>query len=407
MTMYDISAMSATNDIDKALVSIDTYAESVIEYIDMAQDSLVTEGTADKPEPDKSIFDKIVTSIKNIFEKVASSFQKGKVVVHGTVQQDKLVKIASAVKDAPEIELKLQDVWKYSNFVDDLVEERIRKFKRKETLGLFRKVVGEGRAIDVLIRNLDLMTKQMHEPSNKQFYTKGRSPKLSKGAIREKKKISKIAVGAGAAVIAKRDILPLVTKKSAETAANAAATAGAAASPSIASTVGKFIFEVGLKGSLATDAAIVGGVVGLIALSRLFSNCPRKIGTEKISLKELYRRLVSLAPDKFPSIVKADLQNAAMYMTRVENLKEFAIVNDDSRDSSTVDYARKIAHLLGSYAKFHQGLIDFYLSIVVSALNESGTIVSNKIYKPSEMVTLAKESVEDDFEPFDLVDMLI
>lgn len=402
MTMYDISAMSATNDIDKALVSIDTYAESVIEYIDMVQDSLVTEGTADKPESDKGIFDKIVTSIKNLFEKVASSFQKGKVVIHGTVQQDKLVKIASAVKDAPDIELKLQDVWKYSNFVDDLVEERIRKFKRKETLGLFRKVVGEGRAIDVLIRNLDLMTKQMHEPSNKQFYTKGRSPKPGKGAIREKKKISKIAVGAGAAVIAKRDILPLVAKKSAETAAT-----GAAASPSIASTVGKFIFEVGLKGSLVTDAAIIGGVVGLVALSRLFSNCPRKIGTEKISLKELYSRLVSLAPNKFPSIVKADLQNAAMYMTRVENLKEFAIVNDDSRDSSTVDYARKIAHLLGSYAKFHQGLIDFYLSIVISALNESGTIVSNKIYKPSEMVTLAKESTEDDFEPFELVDMLI
>ena len=39
--------------------------------------------------------------------------------------------------------------------------------------------------------------------------------------------------------------------------------------------------------------------------------------------------------------------------------------------------------------------------------DESGTIVSDKIYKPSEMVKLAKESVEDDFEPFDLVDMLI
>lgn len=402
MTMYDISAISAENEVDKSLASIDTYAESVIDYIDMVQESVVVEGTGDKPEPDKNIFDKIITSIKNMFEKVASSFQKGKVVVHGTIQQDKLTKIASAVKEAPEIELKLQDVWKYSNFVDDLIEDRIRKFKRKETLGLFSKVVGEGRAIDVLIRNLDLMTKQMHEPSNKQFYTKGRAPRPGKGASREKKKVSKIAVGAGAAIIAKRDILPLMAKKGAETAA------GAATSTSIGSTIGKFVFDVGLKGSLATDAAIVGGVVGLIALSRLFSNCPRKIGTEKISLKELYSRLVALAPNKFPAIVKADLQNAAMYMTRVENLKEFAIVNDSSRDSTTVDYARKIAHLLGSYAKFHQSLIDFYLSIVVSALNETGTITSNKIYKPSEMITVAKESVEDDeFEPFDLVDMMI
>ena len=393
MTMYDISAMSATNDIDKALVSIDTYAESVIEYIDMAQDSLVTEGTADKPEPDKSIFDKIVTSIKNIFEKVASAFQKGKVVVHGTVQQNKLVKVASAVKDAPEIELKLQDVWKYSNFVDDLVEERIRKFKRKETLGLFRKIVGEGRAIDVLIRNLDLMTKQMHEPSNKQFYTKGRSPKPTKGAQRTKKPIPtamKVAGGVAA--------LRYGTKPAIEVLFTSEPT----------KAIKRAIVAVGINGPLATNAAfIIGGAAGLIAISRLFSNCPRKIGTETISLKELYSRLVSLAPDKFPSIVKADLQNAAMYMTRVENLKEFAIVNDDSRDSSTVDYARKIAHLLGSYAKFHQGLIDFYLSIVISALNESGTIVSDKIYKPSEMVKLAKESVEDDFEPFDIVDMLI
>lgn len=393
MTMYDISAMSATNDIDKALVSIDTYAESVIEYIDMAQDSLVTEGTADKPESDKSIFDKIITSIKNIFEKVASSFQKGKVVVHGTVQQDKLVKIASAVKDAPEIELKLQDVWKYSNFVDDLVEERIRKFKRKETLGLFRKIVGEGRAIDVLIRNLDLMTKQMHEPSNRQFYTKGRSPKPTNGAQRTKKQIpTAMKIAGGAAALrygAKPAIEVLFTSEPTK-------------------AIKRAIIAVGINGPLSTNAAfIIGGAAGLIAISRLFSNCPRKIGTETISLKELYNRLVSLAPDKFPSIIKADLQNAAMYMTRVDNLKEFAIVNDDSRDSSTVDYARKIAHLLGSYAKFHQGLIDFYLSIVISALNEGGTIVSDKIYKPSEMVKLAKESVEDDFEPFDIVDMLI
>lgn len=395
MTMYDISAISAENDINKSLASIDEYVESVINYIDTVQDSLVTEGTADKPETDKSIFDKIITSIKNMFQKVATTFQKGKVVVHGTVQQDKLNKIASAVKEAPDIELKLQDVWKYSSFVDDLVEERIRNFKRKETLGLFSKVVGEGRAIDVLIRNLDLMTTQMKEPSNKQFYTKGRSPKPTNGIKRTTKELPKAAKIVGGLAVAK-----VAAKPAKEILFTSAPT----------KAIKKIIIAVGLKGPLLTNAAfIIGGAAGLVALSRLFSNCPRKIGTENISLKDLYGRLVSLAPDKFPGIVKADLENAAMYMTRVENLKQFAVVNDSSRDSSTVDYARKIAKLLGSYAKFHQALIDFYLSIVVSALGEAKAISTDTIYKPTEMVKLKTESVEDEdeFEPFDLVDMMI
>ena len=396
MTMYDISAMSSENEIDKTLESIDLYTESIIDYIDKVQDSVLMEGTADKPDSDKSIFDKIITSIKNIFDKVSSTFQKGKVVVHGSIQQDKLVKIATAVKDAPDIEFKLQDVWKYSSFVDDLVEERIRKFKRKETLGLFRKVVGEGRAIDVLIRNLDLMTGQMREPSNKEFYTKGRSPKPTNDIKRTKTEIPKSLKIIGGAAAIKVGMKPAteILFTSAPTKA-----------------IKKVIVAVGIKGPLLTNAAfIIGGAAGLVALSRLFSNCPRKIGTETISIKSLYNRLVSLAPDKFPAIVKNDLQNAAMYMTRVENLKEFAILNDSSRNSGTVDYARKIAKLLGSYAKFHQSLIDFYLSIIVSALNENGPINSDKIYKPSEMVKVENESVNDnndDFEPFDLIDMSI
>ena len=391
MTMYDISAISAENDIDNTLVSIDNYAESVIDYIDLVESSLITEGTADKPESDKKIFDKIISSIKAIFEKVASTFQKGKVVVHGTVQRDKLDKIAMAVKESPNIEIKLQDVWKYSNFVDDLVEERIRKFKRKETLGLFRKVAGEGRAIDVLIRNLDLMTKQMHEPSNKQFYTKGRSPKPTGGAKRTTKPLPLPAKVVRDVVVIKYG--------------TAATKAVLSSEPVMAAK--NLIISVGIGGPLVANAAvIVGGAAGLFAVSRLFSNCPRKIGTETISLKELYNRLVSLAPDKFPGLVKADLQNAAMYMTRIDNLKEFAIANDDSRDSSTVDYARKIAHLLGSYAKFHQSLIDFYLSIVISILNETGNVNSKKIYKPTEMVKL--ENNDDDTSSYyELTDILV
>lgn len=391
MTMYDVSAISAADDIDNTLTSIDSYTESVIDYIDLVESSLVIEGTADKPESDRTIFNKIISSIKSIFEKMIFTIQKGKVAVHGKVQRNKLDDIAMYVKGSPDITIKLQDVWKYSSFIDDLVEERIRKFKRKETLGLFRKVVGEGRAIDVLIRNIDLMTSQMKEPSNKQFYTKGRSPKPTDGVKRTTKPLP----------------LPARVVRDVAVIKYGTAATKAVLSSEPAMVAKNLIISVGIGGPLVANAAvIIGGAAGLFAISRLFSNCPRKIGTETISLKELYNRLVSLAPDKFPGIVKADLQNAAMYMTRIDNLKEFAIANDDSRDSSTVDYARKIAHLLGSYAKFHQALIDFYLSIVISILNETGNISSKKIYKPTEMVKL-ENSNDETSNYYELTDILV
>lgn len=391
MTMYDVSAISAADDIDNTLTSIDSYTESVIDYIDLVESSLVIEGTADKPESDGTIFNKIISSIKSIFEKMIFTIQKGKVAVHGKVQRNKLDDIAMYVKGSPDITIKLQDVWKYSSFIDDLVEERIRKFKRKETLGLFRKVVGEGRAIDVLIRNIDLMTSQMKEPSNKQFYTKGRSPKPTDGVKRTTKPLP----------------LPARVVRDVAVIKYGTAATKAVLSSEPAMVAKNLIISVGIGGPLVANAAvIIGGAAGLFAISRLFSNCPRKIGTETISLKELYNRLVSLAPDKFPGIVKADLQNAAMYMTRIDNLKEFAIANDDSRDSSTVDYARKIAHLLGSYAKFHQALIDFYLSIVISILNETGNISSKKIYKPTEMVKL-ENSNDETSNYYELTDILV
>ena len=138
---------------------------------------------------------------------------------------------------------------------------------------------------------------------------------------------------------------------------------------------------VGANGPLVMNAAlIIGGAVGLLAIAKVFTKCPRKIGTETITLQELYQRLVALAPQKFASTIKADLQNASMYLTRTDCL---ALTNGGS--NSAVDYSRKISHLLTSYARFHQAMIDFYLSIVVNIVT-GDKVSSIGIYTPKNMV---------------------
>ena len=386
-------------ELENALNSIDEYVESVMTVLDKMEYMSTNFSTIIKEDADgNGVIAKIKASISKIFTAMVNTIQKGKIATTSTIQANKLTKLATAVKQFPSVKIKVQDVWNYSKFVDSLIDEHVRKFKRKNTLNLFDKLIGTGKAIDALIGNLDLMSEQMRNPKNKQFVVKGKGPgkttagaKLSTGA-----KVAMGGAAVGAAKLATSTGVNQITNGIETTtnfylknsAGNIASIGGKRLTTqlpaNIANVAKDIVVFVGANGPLLMNAGlIIGGAVGLLAISKVFTKCPRKIGVEDVTLQELYQRLVTLAPQKFASTVKADLQNAAMYMTRTECLEEFALTNGGT--NSAVEYSRKISHLLTAYARFHQAMIDFYLSIVINIVT-GDRVPALGIYKPKEMV---------------------
>lgn len=397
--MPDMYLMEYDMELQNTLKSVDMYTESVISLLDKMESMQRNFDTIVKEDADgNGVLTKIKASISKIFTAMINTIQKGKIATTSTIQANKLTKLATIVKEFPSVNIKIQDVWSYSKFVDGLIDEHVRKFKRKNTLNLFDKLIGTGRAIDALIGNLDLMSEQMRNPKNKQFTVKGRDGKLTAGG-----KVStgaKIAIGGAAVGAAKvvtstgisniTDGVTTASKLYLRDGSGGVARAGGKKlmTSILPDAVGQVAREVmvfvGANGPLLMNAGlIIGGAVGLLAIAKVFTKCPRKIGTETITLQELYQRLVTLAPQKFASTIKADLQNASMYLTRTDCLQEFALTNGGS--NSAVDYSRKISHLLTSYARFHQAMIDFYLSIVVNIVT-GDKVSSFGIYAPKNMV---------------------
>lgn len=383
--MPDMYLMEYDMELQNTLKSIDMYTESVMSLLDKMESMQCNFDTIVKEDADgNGVLAKIKASISKIFTAMINTIQKGKIATTSNIQASKLTKLATIVKEFPSVNIKIQDVWSYSKFIDGLIDEHVRKFKRKNTLNLFDKLIGTGRAIDALIGNLDLMSEQMRNPKNKQFTVKGRGGKLTVGS-----KVStgaKIAVGGtviGAAKVATTPGVSNVVNGVATASKYLGNETGILSGP-VGQAAREVMVFVGANGPLVMNAAlIIGGAVGLLAIAKVFTKCPRKIGTETITLQELYQRLVALAPQKFASTIKADLQNASMYLTRTDCLEEFALTNGGS--NSAVDYSRKISHLLTSYARFHQAMIDFYLSIVVNIVT-GDKVSSLGIYTPKNMV---------------------
>ena len=383
--MPDMYLMEYDMELQNTLKSVDMYTESVMSLLDKMESIQCNFDTIVKEDADgNGVLTKIKASISKIFTAMINTIQKGKIATTSNIQASKLTKLATTVKEFPSVNIKIQDVWSYSKFVDGLIDEHVRKFKRKNTLNLFDKLIGTGRAIDALIGNLDLMSEQMRNPKNKQFTVKGRGGKLTVGS-----KVStgaKIAVGGTVIGAAKVATTPGVSNivNGVATASKYLGNGTDILSGPVGQAAREVMVFVGANGPLVMNAAlIIGGSVGLLAIAKVFTKCPRKIGTETITLQELYQRLVALAPQKFASTIKADLQNASMYLTRTDCLEEFALTNGGS--NSAVDYSRKISHLLTSYARFHQAMIDFYLSIVVNIVT-GDKVSSIGIYTPKNMV---------------------
>lgn len=409
LEIYDEYADSSVQELVQTANLIEIYAENAMNLIDDMEaneafrNSYFTEATAEaedaaKEAANKNIFAKIAETISKIFSKLAAVLSKGKTAAKAAKQNSDLKKIGPAVQKFPAIKIKLQDVWSYNKFVEDMIDKHIKKFDKKTTLGLFGKTFGTGKAIDALTKNMSLMASEMRTPSNKQFTVHG------KGASTGRKirgAAGRAAVGAAVGGAIGKPVLFNVGAGLSDTGAAAAGAinkvipGAAAAISTAASNADKLISQVpivqgvlvyiGAGGPLAVGtAAAIAGAFGIAAIARLFSNCPKKIGTEQVTLQELYKRVSTLNPAKFPSEVAATAATANKYMQQTTTLNAFVQSADGSKGATA--YAQKVSSLLSAYTQFHQALIDFYLSIIVSILKAGGVQSSKKIYKPTEMV---------------------
>lgn len=121
-------------------------------------------------------------------------------------------------------------------------------------------------------------------------------------------------------------------------------------------------------------------IIALAPISILFSDCPKNIGIESISIKDLYNRLVLLKPDKFPSIIASKTNDVNTYMQREETLKYFS--ESINGNNGAVIHARDMSALLSAYTNFHQSMIDYYLSIIRIVV-KSGGYVGKKLTNES------------------------
>lgn len=425
LEIYDEYADSSVQELVQTANLIETYAESAMNLIDSMEaneafrNSYFTEASAEaeaaaQENANKNIFAKIAESIAKIFSKLASVLSKGKTAAKAAKQNSDLKKIGPAVQKFPAVKIKLQDVWSYNKFVEDTIDKHIKKFDKKTTLGLFGKTFGTGKAIDALTKNMSLMASEMRTPSNKQFVIHGKGASAGRKVAGAAGRAAAGAAVAGAigkpvlfdagaglsdAGVAVASNINKIIPGSAKALSSAAAAADVAISK--IPWLQNALFYIGAGGPLAVGtAAAIAGAFGIAAIARVFSNCPKKIGTEQVTIQELYKRVSSLNPDKFPSDVANTAATVNKYMQQATTLNTFVQSADGSKGATA--YAQKVSSLLSAYTQFHQALIDFYLSIIVSILKEGGVQSSKKIYKPSEMVKT--ESVEESYEYSDDTD---
>lgn len=420
LEIYDEYADSSVQELVQTANLIEIYAENTMTLIDDMEsaeafrNSYFTEATEEAENAasnaaNKNIFAKIAESISKIFSKLASILSKGKTVAKAAKQNSDLKKIGSAVQNFPAVKLKIQDVWSYNKFVEDTMDKHIKKFDKKTTLNLFNRTLGEGKAIDVLTKNMMQMASEMRVPSNRKFVIGGPGIKKLVGGA------GVIAGGTGALskVLAKKSTIPLgmpINLKTAgfdmplvSDAANKALSGAAVANAShlsLNAILTGATAVIGAHGPLIAGTAVV--LAGLVILAKVFGACPKKIGTEQVTIQELYKRISSLDPEKFPSNVAATAATVNKYMQQASTLNAFVNSTDGSKGATA--YASKVSSLLTAYTQFHQALIDFYLSIIISILKEGGVQSSKKIYKPTEMVksestTDSSDNEYNEFEP--------
>lgn len=380
--IYGGILIDTTNEIDNAISAIDLYTESVLNALDIMEENEMIksiyflessdeDGNDSKENKgDKSIVGKIGDAIATIFQKIISLFTKGKTSAKGIAQNNGLKKIVNRVKKYGDVKVKIQDVWSFSKFADNAIDDYTKGFDKK-TVEVLNRIKGKDKAINVLIDNLNKLAKAMREPAIRRF-------SVAEGSTSLKHKIAK---GIGAATVGVTGIAVNSIQGSIR---HGASIASAGKKGNSAEDV-KASLDKGSKIAKTTGAVNLGILVGAIAF--FFVECPKQIGYEVISIRDLYNRLIGLKPDTFPSISANRARSVSNFMQREENLRYFRDSSDGSKAS--VKFSQEMSYLLTAYTNFHQSMIDYYFSIILTVINASEPESSvDKVVKPKKSISV-------------------
>ena len=382
------------NEINLFEIELDNYCENAIREMNEA-DQLYTEGSGD-------ILGKIKEKIELIFQKIASLFAKGNMSLKSREQQKAINTIAKEIKRMPIITIKIPNVWEFSDTMDKLIRERVEKFDRKNSLEFFLKNHGERKAIDNLIKCLDGMTAQLHDPSNKAFYTRTNIfRKIGGVAFGTLGAAETGAVGMAAVAIANGDAKREIERRGAEEAKKALSKSfttfratvngkevsmnNVEYSAAVLKATKEMSVFVGKYGPLLAAGAGAAALILLLATVYILkAGFKKKIEAETVTTVEILKRIEQMTPAKFPSILSTTSNKVKDYMKNVKNLEAFANNNTDGTiGMNAVTYSQKISKLLIAYGNFHQAMIDYYMSILSSIIARGMGVSKSKLYHPN------------------------
>lgn len=347
--------------------TLDMYVESAISLIEsmenvaMMRAAYFTEAS-EKSEKETSekidadIVKNIQESIDKIFGYTVQDIQGGVIPKKLTEQAATIKEIGNGIKasdrngvDLSKVKITCPNIWKYYEFVEDLVENHIEKFTIDKSLNLFNRVTGTGRSIDVLIKNLNDMSGELRK--TKVDAVKGMNKQANK--IMKKNTIGAIANRLDKATSATVGVTTLPDDVAEESAHSRG-------------------FDTMLATTLITQGVLLTigltglAISGLASVHRFFKSCPTTIKMEKTTVGEVYTRLKALAPDKFLVHIAKISKEAADAVGSRASIMGFSVSPDGPRGA--VMYAGKINKLIKTYAKFYVALVDFYIKALKPVL---------------------------------------
>lgn len=340
--------------------TIDMYIESAISIIESMENvaliraSYFTEASKDNEKEvsdkmDGSIVKNIQESIDKIFGYTVQDIQGGPISKKLIEQASTIKEIGNAIKasdrngvDISKVKVSCPNIWKYYEFIEELVEDHIEKFTVDKSLNLFNRVTGTGKSIDVLIKNLNDMCGELRK--SKVDAVKGMNKRANK--IMKKNTIGSIANRIDRAFSTTVGVTTLPD----DVAEESTYTENFDTTYKVIGIVDDVILSIALAGLT---------VSGLAAVHRFFKSCPTTIKMEKTTVGEVYTRLKALAPDKFLVHIAKVSKEAADAVGSKASIMGFSVSPDGPRGA--VIYAGKINKLIKAYSKFYVALVDFYI----------------------------------------------
>lgn len=363
----DLSYQESINEDALFNATLDTFTEAAVNLIDSKLElatlraSYFTEASAEKEEAvaekmNAEIVKDIQTSIDKIFGYTVQDIQGGTIPKKLTEQATTIKEIGKLIKssdDVSAVKISCPNVWKYYEFVEELVEDHIEKFTVDKSLNIFNRVTGTGRSIDVLIKNLNDMSKELKK--SKVEAVKGMNKRANKI-------MKKNTVGSIADRMMKSTAKTVGVTSRDDVAEESTITEGFTADYN---RVTGSILAADIVCIIVALAATV--VSGMATVHRFFKSCPTTIKMEKTTVGEVYTRLKALAPDKFLVHIAKVSKDAADAIGSKASIMGFSVSPEGARGA--IIYANKINKLIKAYSKFYVGLVDFYIKALRPVLH--------------------------------------